>query len=69
MTRQWYKPAAAFRIPLFAAVGIDHQRFVGEVHATLLLQRGADPTLTDQEGRTAKERSAPDTAPCLALPR
>jgi len=37
--------------------------------ASLLLERGADPTLRDQEGRTASERSAPGTAPCRTLPR
>ena len=36
--------------------------------ATSLLQRGADASLRDQERRTAKERSAPDTVPCLSLP-
>jgi ankyrin repeat protein len=35
---------------------------------TMLLQRGADATLKDQEGRTAKERSAPEAEPCLRLP-
>ena len=37
--------------------------------AALLIQRGADATIQDQEGRTAKERSAPDTAPCRSLPK
>jgi ankyrin repeat protein len=32
--------------------------------AALLLQRGADPSLRDQEGRTASERSAPEAEPC-----
>ena len=32
--------------------------------AALLLERGADPTLKDQEGRTAAERAAPGTGPC-----
>ena len=34
--------------------------------AALLLARGADPSLRDQEGRTARDRSAPGTAACLA---
>jgi ankyrin repeat protein len=37
--------------------------------AKLLLQRGADATLKDQEGRTAKERSAPEAGPCRSLPQ
>ena len=32
--------------------------------ATLLLARGADPSLRDQEGRTARERSDPRATPC-----
>lgn len=32
--------------------------------AAFLLQHGADPALKDQEGRTARERAAPGTAPC-----
>ena len=32
--------------------------------AGLLLERGADPALKDQEGRTAKERSAPGVPAC-----
>jgi ankyrin repeat protein len=36
--------------------------------AKLLIERGADATLKDQEGRTARERSAPGVEPCLALP-
>jgi ankyrin repeat protein len=32
--------------------------------AELLLQRGADATLKDQEGRNAKDRSAPGIAVC-----
>jgi ankyrin repeat protein len=34
--------------------------------ATLLLQRGADAAFKDQEGRTAQERAAVGTAPCLS---
>ena len=37
--------------------------------ATILLRRGADEMLKDQAGRTAKERSAPDVAPCRSLPQ
>jgi ankyrin repeat protein len=37
--------------------------------ATLLIERGADASLRDQEGRTAKERSAPEAEPCLRLPK
>jgi len=36
--------------------------------AALLLERGADPSSKDQEGRTAAQRAAPGTAPCLAPP-
>jgi hypothetical protein len=35
--------------------------------AELLLAHGADPSLRDQEGRTARDRAAPGTDPCLAL--
>jgi len=34
--------------------------------AALLLAKGADPALRDQEGRTARERAAPEAAVCLA---
>ena len=33
--------------------------------AALLLERGADATTKDQEGRTARDRAAPGTMPCL----
>lgn len=36
--------------------------------AELLLRRGADPALEDQEGRTARERSAPEAAVCRKPP-
>jgi ankyrin repeat protein len=32
--------------------------------AALLLARGADPTLRDQEGRTASDRAAPEATRC-----
>jgi ankyrin repeat protein len=32
--------------------------------AALLLARGADPALRDQEGRTASERAAPEAKRC-----
>jgi ankyrin repeat protein len=35
----------------------------GEI-AALLLQRGADPSLRNQEGRTAADRAAPGTDVC-----
>jgi len=37
--------------------------------AAVLLKHGADPLLKDQEGRTARDRAAPEAAPCLRLPR
>lgn len=48
--------------PLIVACAKGH----GEM-AVLLLARGADPSLADQEGRTARERAAPGTEPCLRL--
>jgi hypothetical protein len=41
---------------------------VGRPPAELLIARGAGATARDQEGRTARQRSAPGVAPCLALP-
>jgi ankyrin repeat protein len=49
--------------PLMAACA----KGLGEM-AELLLTHGADPALRDQEGRTARERAAPGTAPCLRPP-
>jgi len=36
--------------------------------AAFLLAHGADPKARDQEGRSARDRAAPDTAPCRDLP-
>jgi tankyrase len=46
--------------PLMAACA----KGLGEM-AELLLAHGADPALRDQEGRTARDRAAPGTQPCL----